>query len=189
MIGRWLPGAVLLGLAAVSTWLLFRLGGLGPGPETAERHDPDLFMEDFVTVRMGADGKPSRELRGARMEHYPDTDTHEVWQPHLLRHAPPGLPTELTSDHAWLSADGSVLLLNDKVYIWRDRDDGTRALEVITRDMRVLLDEEYAETDARALIRTPSGESRSVGLRADLARDRLELVADVESTYVPDANP
>lgn len=185
MIARWLSGLLLLALAAASTWLLVGLEEDGDAGPAAARDDPDLFLRHFTTTWMGPDGQPERELRGVRLEHYPGTDTHEVWQPHVKRFRAEGAPTELRSDHAWLSADRTLLLLNGPVDLWRDGAGGDRQLQVLTRDARVLLDADYVEAEAPSRILDPTGETRSLGLRAWLDRDRLELPRQVESTYQP----
>lgn len=185
MMARWAPAVLLLLLVVGSGWLMQRLTE-APQEEDAElRHDPDFFLNDFVRVSMDDEGVPAEELRAKRMEHFPDTDTHELLEPHVLIHGDDDTPTQVRSERGWVSADQSVIILQGRVYIWEDDDEGRRRLEVLTSNLTLYNDEDYAETDETALIRTPSGESRSVGLKAWIAGNRLELISQVQTTYDP----
>lgn len=185
MIARWSLPALLLALALASAWLLHHLSGDGPREDADERHDPDLFMNDFVTTFMDEQGRPEQDLRARRMEHYPDTDTHELVLPHMRVFQDNANPVQVRSERGWLSADGDLALLQGRVYIWQDDLDGSREMEIITRDMRVFLDRDYVETEHPAVMRTESGESHSIGLRAYLDINRLELLQQVQTTYEP----
>lgn len=185
MIARWLPALMLAVLALGSAWLVQRLAVDETAEDAELRHDPDFFMNDFVRVSMGPDGLPAEELRAKRLEHYPDTKTHELEEPYVLAHDDDGTPTEVRSERGWVSADQNVILLQGRVYLWEDDLDGSRRLEILTRDLKIINDAEYAETSETALIRTPSGESRSVGLKAWLEDSRLVLVSQVQTTYEP----
>ncbi|MDZ7751504.1 MAG: LPS export ABC transporter periplasmic protein LptC [Gammaproteobacteria bacterium] len=185
MIARWAPALLMLLLAVASGWLMQRLTEVPEPDDPALRHDPDLFLNDFVRVGMDADGVPAEELRAKRMVHYPDTDTHELEEPHVLVHGDDDTPTQVRSERGWVSADQSVIILQGRVYIWEDDHEGRRRLEVLTSNLTIYNDEDYAETGDTALIRTPSGESRSVGLKAWMAGNRLELISQVQTTYDP----
>lgn len=183
MIRRWLPGMLLLALTAASGWLYQALQREPGAIERADRHDPDFFMTNFVTRVMDKTGSLERELSADRLDHYPDTDTNELLAPSMKLYRGPEVAWQVVSERGWVSADQDVVLLQGQVTIWQDGENGERRLEIITRDMRVLPESEYAETDQAALIRTPRGETRGVGMRAYLDRGRLELLSQVRTTY------
>lgn len=185
MISRWAPGLALVMMAVASAWLLQQLTMQRDATDARQRHDPDLFMADFVTTFMDLDGRPEHELRAQRLEHFPDTDTHELLLPHMRVFQDDAEPIQVRSERGWISADGNLVLLQGRVYIWQDDLDGSKEMEVLTRDMRVLLDQDVAETEHPAVMRTAGGESHSVGLKAYLDSNRLELLKQVQTTYEP----
>ncbi len=185
MIGRWLPGLVLTILALASGWLLHNLDLGGSPSAPTERHDPDFYMQNFTTVTMDAHGRPDRQLKAERMVHYPDTDTNELTAPELLLHGEGHKPVHVTAERGWLASGNDVVLLRGEVHIWQDEPGGSGRLEITTRDLRVLPESRYAETDQPAKLRGPWGEARGVGLRAHLDQGRVELLSQVRTVYEP----
>jgi lipopolysaccharide export system protein LptC len=118
------------------------------------------------------------------MAHFPDTDTNELEKPYLIVFQDSGGdPLHVESERGWVSGDEEVMLLLGQVHMWRDTPQGVRKLSIRTRDLRVLPDSNYAETDMPVVIRTPTTESRGVGMRAYLGERRVELLSRVRTVY------
>ncbi len=183
ILRQWLQVVFLSLLVAGSGWLLYLLGKPSSDPDDTLRHDPDFYMKDFITVVMDEGGTPKRELRGERARHYPDTDTNELLRPHLVIYRNGSQPLQLTAESGWVSADGDVVLLQGRVNIWRNDEDGVKQQDVVTRDVRLLPDAGYAETDKPVLIQMSSTEIRSIGMKAYLDENRVELLSQVRTYY------
>ncbi|RKZ37897.1 MAG: LPS export ABC transporter periplasmic protein LptC, partial [Gammaproteobacteria bacterium] len=181
MSGRWVPAAVLLLLAIGSGWLLRQLQTADEMQTGGPDHTPDFYMEEFTTTVMGESGKPERVLKAARMVHYADTDTRELTRPYMVLYHPERQPWHVESERGWVSANGDVVLLLGKVHIWRDDEQGVREMEIRTRDLRVLPESNYGETDKPVTIRAGRSESRRRGMRALRDPDRLALVAQAQT--------
>ncbi len=182
---QWFSAIFLVLLVAGSGWMLYQLGRSSSTSDDEPRHDPDFYMKGFTVVTMDAEGRPGRELRGERVLHYPDTDTSELLRPHMVIHRDKRRPWRVTAENGWVSAENDLVLLQGRVHIWQDKEQGGKRLEVITRDMRLLPETHYAETDRPVVIRIPSGETRSIGMRAYLDENRLELLSQVQTSYEP----
>lgn len=129
----------LLALAALSWWLPMRLAGVGPAPDTETRHEPDYTIENFTAIAMDAIGWRKHELRAARLEHFPDDDTVELEKPYLIQYAPDGPPTHTRADHGTASPDGKEILMQGNVRVTRGSGPGQPAGQVVTQEMRVIL--------------------------------------------------
>ena len=180
---RWIPSIALLLLALSSWWLIRELDLANLAADDSQRHTPDLYLDNFTTTTMNELGQPMRRLQAVRMEHFPDTDTSELEKPYLVLYRPGGPPWHVKSERGWVSASGDVMLLLGRVHIWRNNDAGERDLDVRTQDLRVLPDSEYGETDKPVVIRTPTSESRGVGMRVYLDQSRIELLSQVRTFY------
>ncbi|RME34495.1 MAG: LPS export ABC transporter periplasmic protein LptC [Gammaproteobacteria bacterium] len=180
---RWRLPLLLLCLALGSAWLLERLRERATARQAVEQHHPDLYMENFVRLGMDKEGRLRNRLRATRLMHYPDDDTTEMIRPRLQVISGDGVPMFVTADRAWASSDNEVILLYGEVRIWRNRPDGERELELITSDLKVLPEEEYAETEEPVTIIGDRMVTDATGLRADLARRRLKLLHKVRSRY------
>ena len=97
------------------------------------------------------------------------------------------VPWQARAERGWLSASGDVMLLQGEVFIWRNSRDGEPRIEIETRDMRVLTETDYGETDQPVVITTRHSRSRGVGMRAWLEKGRLELLSQVHTVFDRDA--
>ena len=75
-----------------------------------------------------------------------------------------------------------VILLVGNVYLYQMNDFGEMSLELITKDARVLLDKEYAETDKPATLISENSVTNSTGIRIHLQEQRMEFLDNVQTT-------
>lgn len=183
--GTWLPAAVLVCMAVISSLWLAQLGEREERVARLEGHAPDMTMEEFDVTAMGEDGSPLRRLSAAYMAHYIDTQTKELTLPHLVIYEHDAQPWHVASKRGWVSADNDVLMLLGEVDIWRNYADGRREIHIETEDLRVLPNEEYAETELPVIISTLESLTRGTGMRAYLGENRVQLLSSVKTTINP----
>lgn len=179
---RWEFLIFLVLLVSISYALIYWLDeDSGFSRSELAAHDPDFYMEDFNTLTMNPDGSPKNRLHALYMAHYPLEDTTELIQPKLeiFRELTP--PVVVTAEKAWVTSDNQVILMRGNVNLFKYDQEGNQTLKVITTDVRVLVDEEYAETDQAATLIGRSSVTNSEGLRAYLQEDRLEFLNDVHT--------
>lgn len=186
MHNRWKTVIVLVILAAGSVWLLNYLAGEKSTTTDALRHEPDYFMENFTTLSMERDGTPKNKLYAEYMAHYPDDNTTELLKPLLEVFRPNELPVNIIADKGWVTADNEVILLSGNVKLWQDNEEGERKLEIVTSDVRILTDQEYAETDKPAILSTKKLIVNATGVRAYFKENRLELLHNVHGKILPE---
>lgn len=184
-LGTWVPAALLAVLAVASSVWLAKLGQQEGRAAPPPGHSPDITMEEFEVTTMGEDGTPLRRLSAARMAHFTDTQTKELKNPHLVAYEDGAQPWHIASERGWVSADNDTLMLLGKVDIWRDYADGRREIHIETEDLRVLPEEEYAETALPVSISTPESLTHGTGMRAYLGEGRVQLLSDVKTTIEP----
>ena len=177
---------ILLSLLAIgSTWLLNRFSETGSTEIPVLRHDPDNYMHDLTTLTMNQDGSAKNKLYADYMAHYPDDNTIELINPKLEIFRPGKPPTTITAKKGWVTKDNEVILLSGKTRLIQIDADGVRELEIITSDVRVLMDQEYAETDKPATIIGKKTTIKSTGMKAYLGENRLELLNNVYTKILP----
>ena len=175
----------MIALAAGSFWTVSQLELDLFAPTSEDRHTPDFYMENFVTVKMDESGAVQRRVEAEYMAHFPDTDTHEFQDPYMVMYREDGPPWHVRSERGWLSSSGDVMLLLGQVHIWRNNVDGDKQVDVKTEDLRVLPEREYGETDKPVLITTATTQTRGIGMKAHLAESRLELLSNVRTRHEP----
>ena len=83
------------------------------------------------------------------------------------------LPLYITAEKGRLEGDDDTLLLYGIVKLWEYDEAGRPTLEVSTTDVRVSLDDEYAETDQYTTIVTNHATITGTGMRAFLPRKSI----------------
>lgn len=174
--------AGLFAAAAATAWLLRLLGE--DAPATGETyHDPDYYMEDFTTVTMEDDGSPKSKLQAVYMAHYPVDDTTELLKPTMEIYRSERQPLNVSADKGWVTADNDVILLRGAVKMWENDAAGTRTLQVDTSEARVLMNDEYAESDRPTTIVSRRTTVTGTGMRAYFKDSRL-VVLDHDRTRI-----
>jgi len=184
-VGTWLPTVMLATLAVASTVWLAQLGNVDQEFKRFEGHVPDLTMEEFEVTTMGEDGTPLRRLSAAYMAHFTDTETKELTHPHLIVYRDESEPWHVASERGWVSAENDVLMLLGKVDIWHNSADGKREIHIETEDLRVLPEDEYAETALPVRLSTPESLTSGTGMRAFLGESRVQLLSEVKTMINP----
>jgi lipopolysaccharide export system protein LptC len=168
---------IFLVLSAVgSGWLMNRASRTDAEAGADAYLDPDYYMEDFTTVSMGEDGAPLNKLYAVYMEHNPVDDTLELYEPRLEIFRANNEPLFITAEKGWATDNNEVVLLRGKVRLWEQNRSGDVTLDVETTEVRVLLLEEYAETDQNATIVAKGTTVTGRGVRAHFDESRLEIL-------------
>jgi lipopolysaccharide export system protein LptC len=185
--GTWVPAAVLVALAVASGLWLSAFSQRQGNSERFTGRAPDLTMDEFEVTTMGEDGNPLRRLSAAHLAHFTKTGTKELRRPHLVIYQAKAEPWHIASERGWVSAENDVLMLLGKVDIWRNYRDGKREIHIETEDLRVLPNEQYAETEFAVAISTKESLTQGTGMRAYLDESRLQLLSGVKTTIAPAA--
>ncbi len=178
---------ILLALTVISTlasiWLTDEDTESDP---VRKAHKPDYYMENFSTLTMNQDGSPKNKVSAEFMAHYQDDDTTELLQPNLeLFHADKP-PTYVTAEKGWITSNNEVILLSGAVHLNQDDKNGRLQLQVDTSDVKILLDEDYIETEKHAVITNQRTRIETIGLRAYMNENRIELLSHVRGKIEPE---
>jgi len=153
-----------------------------PQEQKAEFYDPDYYLEDFTTLSMDDDGTPKHKLYAVYMAHYPHNDTAELLQPKMEIFRADTPPLFVRAEKGWATNNNEVILLHGQVRMWEDDESGARSLQVDTSEARVLIEEEYAETDQYATIQSRRTNITGTGMRAYFDDKRLEIIKHEKTT-------
>ncbi len=180
-----LPTLLVALLAALTGWLLYRLGG--PIDEGAiSRNSPDGYAKQVELVAMGSDGLPHHRLSGKALRHYPGDNHSEMDQPRLtvLRG---GKVTTVTAsaDNARLSGDGKVLTLEHKVHVERLAPPAPQPLVVDTESLTVWPDQDRFASSVPVTLISGTTRFNAVGMRGDWASGKYTLLSHVRGIYEP----
>ena len=139
-------GGSLVAIALLAWWY-----SASRAPETAvatnAQRRPDYVVENLAGVTMGATGRPARLLATPLLQHYPDDESSEVETPVMTVFSEDAPPWVIRSERGWISADGDELLLQGAVRAERASAPDLAPMVLVSSEMLVLPDVDYAETD------------------------------------------
>ena len=175
--------AVLL-IAAYSSWLLSTFKSITHKEPSVKRHIADYFLENTTTTLMDANGQPRYRLTATRLDHYADNNTIEMTKPVLNILKNNQLEWNIISDTGVIQNQGNEIHLNGKVTIQQEARAKQLATILHTRNLRIQVHKEYAETNEDVVINHGSHRLSGTGMNLFLATSRLELLAKGKGTYV-----
>jgi lipopolysaccharide export system protein LptC len=107
----------------------------------------------------------------------------ELVRPYLKIYNNSSEPWHIKSETGWVSSGNEVILLHGEVEIWKLGENKDRILQALTTELRVLPDQEYAETDNTAIIIGPSSVTHALGFRANFSLNHLEFIKRVRTKH------
>ena len=186
-IGAVLPLAILLLLALLTVWL-DRTAELGtPRPPAPVLHEPDYVVDKFVLKRLSDTGEARYVLSSARMTHYPDDDTSHLEQPRLVQRQGGASETQVSAVRGVVSANGREIKLFDNVELFKAGAGNTGGaagdVRVRTAYLRVLPDDDKADTPERVVIEQGRAVLSGTGMTFDNRYRKIELQSAVSGTF------
>lgn len=179
----WFPLALLTVLAGLAFWLDATVRDGAASGKERPRHDPDVMVENFTATRTGQDGTPRYVLSAKKMLHYPDDDTTQLEQPRFV-HLEPGKPQlRLGSKRALVSSDGEHIYLMDDVRVVRDPVRNQSAISLVTSQLHIIPDQDFAETDKPVTITDARTLVTAVGLELNNKTRVFKLLSRVKGRY------
>ncbi len=188
---RYISMVVVLVLALLSWWFQRQESATGV-EQPRDSHVVDYSMRDFEVMAMDEQGRPRHRLRAVSMQHYMDDGSSILEQPELLLYRPTtqlgGQLTverwQLRAEQAHIESNGAEALLKGAVQVQHIDEKETVMQELLTRDLRVYVDQQRAESGAAVEIRERHGVTRAQGLKIDIKAGQIELLAAVRGEYV-----
>lgn len=145
-------------------------------------HEMDSWARDFVMLRTDATGKPINRLEGQYAEHFPDDDSYHVTSPRAIGQQEANPITVATSDTAVMERGGERIVMNGNAHVHRQRDANNDALDVRSKQLIILPDEDVVYTDLPAVVLKGNSRMSGTGMRYNNTTRQLEVSAatDVE---------
>jgi lipopolysaccharide export system protein LptC len=168
-------------LAIISIWLLSGEDNEKDlSPDDEKLRTSDYSMTKFTLTVMDDSGSPSRIITGDKMSHYPDDDSTEILFPvaHVIDQEKDNWI--MSSNKGLTQGKGEEITLTGNVIITRQDNN-----EIELRTEQLILDTLHntAYTDLAVSIKSPYGNTESVGLHASLEDKMINLHSRVKGFY------
>jgi len=171
-------------IGAFSNWLLTSLETRPLIRPEKVRHDPDYFLDNFNATVMNDSGKPRYKLKGKRLDHYPDDKSVAIQQLTMDLYRDKLPEWKVTAVQGLVYDKAQRIELLGKVTMHRPPTPEEAEITLLTEDVTIFPQREYAETDAAVTITSGRNEMQAVGMRLNLSDGRLELLSETKGKYV-----
>lgn len=184
-LGALFPLVVMLLLAMLTFWLDRTINLTAAGAAGPVTHDPDYVIEKFTLLRLSEAGEQRYTLTAAKMLHFPDDDTSLLAVPVLIQKQPGKSDLRIRAERGIVSPGGEKLDLHDNVEVFRASQPGDNGgdLRMMTSFLRVLPDDDRAETPARVVIDYGASTLSGTGMDLDNRYRQFKLRSAVTTTY------
>lgn len=177
--------ALLAGVGAVIAMALYLTLYWDSNPPISllsRQTDPnriDLYAEQVHGIKYDVSGRPLQTLWATRMDHYPVRGESVLQTPVLLSVGKDGEVWNTTADTGTLIGDDEIQLHNRVVIT-----DSKKTMQFATEALTYFPDRLEATSDVAVTLSRLGDTTTAVGMRADLARNRIELLKRVTSIHV-----
>lgn len=179
---RLFPVALMLALALLTFYLERTVHEEQAGPPL-RRHDPDYVVTNFTSTTYDREGAPLTMLSAARMVHYPDDDSTELFAPRVVQTKPAEPRVSVSAERGSLSGDGEEIFLYDNVVLVREADAGRSAARLTTSFLHLLRDRSLARTDREVTIVEDRRSLTGRGMEYNSDTREFRLHADVRGRF------
>lgn len=182
MLKHW--WIVLVSLVFITTWLVRSVDDESITLPKNDLKAPDYTLKNFDTIRMDETGQLKSQLTAADMIHYPDTNT-SITDPVMVFYQDNNPLWTVKAENGEVSpAADQIWLLGDTTLKQYNQKQPEQSIKIISKDLWVRIDTEYAYTDAPTTIISKFGETKSKGMRIFMPIEQIELFSQVRGHYV-----
>jgi lipopolysaccharide export system protein LptC len=185
---RLFPLALMLALALLTFWLERTVREDEPR-SALRRHDPDYVVLNFTTTTYNRDGVAESTLSAAKMLHYPDDDSTELFAPRVVQSKPDEPRITVSAERGAVSRDGEDIFLYDNVVLLREAGPAGATARMTTSFLHIVRDRSLVRTDREVQIVEDRRALSGRGMEYNNESGELTLRADVRGRFEPRAEP
>ncbi|MFK5969453.1 MAG: LPS export ABC transporter periplasmic protein LptC [Candidatus Marithrix sp.] len=175
MLKHW--WVILVSLVFITTWLVRSVDDESTTIIENNLKIPDYTLKNFNTIRMDEFGELKSQLTATNMIHYPNTNT-SIADPIMVFYQ--------DNNPLWTvkAENGEVSPEADQIWLLGDTTLQHKAIKIISKDLWIKVDTEYAYTDALTTIISKFGETKAKGMQIFMQIEQIELFSQVRGHYV-----
>jgi lipopolysaccharide export system protein LptC len=178
------PLIVLAILAFISFWIESTVKSPLHRSKASLRHDPDYYLENFVTTKTDIKGNLRSMLAATAMQHYPDNDSTYLTRPRFTQFAN-NLPyTQIEGQKGQISSNGEEVEFTKNVVVFRRALAGKPEMRLATDYLKIHAKQEIATTNSPVLITQGTKTViRGTGMIYDKKQQSFTLLKKVKVHY------
>lgn len=190
----WFAVFILAIIVLGSFWILeiMRRNDSDGNSRASARSEPDYYVEKFSFIRLPNDGKANYHITGDRLIHHPVNDDFEIEQPRINSFDSDKAPLNIRAERAIVEQKNMTMTPNrehDQIHLQGDvqaerpETAGSKYMKLQSDYVLLLPDENKMKTDQAVKLITNSAEIHAVGMIADNATQKIQLLSKVRASF------
>ncbi len=144
----------------------------------------DSSLTELTVMQFDTSGKLTHLLNTPLIQHIPQKNVYFIKKPHLILAEANQNPWEIEADKAKAFADREILLTSHVVIQQKQARD-QKDLKLMTEKITYFPKSKVATTSEPVTIQQAQNQVNAIGMRADLADNKIELLSHVRGHYEP----
>lgn len=145
----------------------------------------DTIITNLTVRRFDTAGKIVNYLQTPEVQHIPNNNTHFFKSPHMKLSQADQPAWEISAKQAKAINGGEQITFIHDVIIHQDKSDRTQESTMKTEELSYFPKEKLASTELAVSFEQPGRIVHSEGMRAYLAKKRIQLLSQARATYEP----
>lgn len=182
---------IIILLAIASGWIFESIDKSPIRKNEKLRHDPDYFLKGFTSTTMDNSGKPAYQVKAELLQHYPDDDSMVLQQPFFSFYENNIKNWTAQSNEAIVLQKSDNIHLNGGVVLNQivSSKKNHTPVKIITDQLTIEPEKNIAHTKSKIKLHKGNSYIQSLGMRADISKNRIEFLSRTRSHYVLQEKP
>ncbi|MEP6943437.1 MAG: LPS export ABC transporter periplasmic protein LptC [Betaproteobacteria bacterium] len=184
----WSPVLLLGAFAALTYWLDAQVQVGNRKFDGSNRHDPDIYIENFRAVSLDAQGRVRQSLTAKSARHFPDDDTTDLQGPQIIFSDPDKPHLTVSSERATITGDREHAYFTGNVKGVREAapaDAKNGAITLTSEFLHVIPKEDRVVTDKPVTIQDERGIISATGMEFDNRSKKIKFGSRVHGQMLP----
>lgn len=178
---------LLLGLVLTTWWAAdYAQRAVPVDPPAKITHEPDAWMGRFVMFSSDEHGNAINRLEGDTLRHYPDDDSYEVDNAHMIGQHPGNPRTTGSADLAIMLDNNTKVIMRGNAHLYRFPTEQDSQLDVKSEELIIYPDKDIITTDKPADVVQGNSRMKGRGMNYNNATRLLEVYSNTDLKISPD---
>lgn len=150
---------------------------------------PDIIVNNLRVTQFSTEGKPTHYFYTPQLIHFPHQNLSQFIKPHITLASQKGNPWIIHADKGESESGLDKVTLLDHVVIHQDpsaSDPNEKEKTITTSEITYYPKKNFAETQKMIFFEEPGLHVQSLGMTAELEKQKIHLLQQVSSVYVQD---
>jgi len=144
---------------------------------------PDTIINNMYVIEFDQAGFPSHTLRTPQLIHYPEDNRSYLQKPRIIAFQEEEEPWHIQARHGYTRYGSEVITLKENVILHQPEGETNQESTIKTNELSYFSEQQMAETDQLITLEQPNLFIESIGMRAYMDTEIIQLLDRVRGYH------